>query len=275
MQNNLNVRLAPKPRKRRLAWAEDGEVAILDLWEERVADLRGARKNGHIYAEMANELAKLGHNYSARDVQVKLANFTQRYRKEKLAMGPSGGSPSTWPLYARVHQIIGGFKANMFCELTLENISESDIASQPSPLTPILPSSLSPTFSSPLASPLPAVPTTPLPTPSPPLSSPLTPLPTTPLPTPSPPLSSPSSPMPSSSASAVEPKRRKVIGTLQKKVLDKFDGLSAEISQHIRRSEENEKEWMKIEKDKADTLREIANDNKELKVGILSFLNRN
>ncbi|XP_036322544.1 uncharacterized protein LOC118736601 isoform X1 [Rhagoletis pomonella] len=119
----ISVRLAPKPRKRRLAWAEDGEVAILDLWEERVADLRGARKNGHIYAEMANELAKLGHNYSARDVQVKLANFTQRYRKEKLAMGPSGGSPSTWPLYARVHQIIGGFKANMFCELTLENIS--------------------------------------------------------------------------------------------------------------------------------------------------------
>ncbi|XP_017469716.1 PREDICTED: formin-like protein 2 [Rhagoletis zephyria] len=238
LENKDKVRLPPKPRKRRLAWEEDGEVDILD-------------------------------------VQVKLANFTQRYRKEKLAMGPSGGSPSTWPLYARVHQIIGGFKANMFCELTLENISESDIASQPSPLTPILPSSLSPTFSSPLASPLPAVPTTPLPTPSPPLSSPLTPLPTTPLPTPSPPLSSPSSPMPSSSASAVEPKRRKVIGTLQKKVLDKFDGLSAEISQHIQRSEENEKEWMKIEKDKADTLREIANDNKELKVGILSFLNRN
>ncbi|XP_017468156.1 PREDICTED: proline-rich receptor-like protein kinase PERK10 [Rhagoletis zephyria] len=195
MQNNLNVRLPPKPRKRRLAWEEDGEVAILD-------------------------------------VQVKLANFTQRYRKEKLAMGPSGGSPSTWPLYARVHQIIGGFKANMFCELTLENISEADIASQPSPLTPVLPSSLSPTFSSPLASPLPAVPTTPLPTPSPPLSSPLTPLPTTP----SPPLSSPSSPMPSSSASAVEPKRKKTMGTLQKKVLEKFDGSSAEISQHIQRS---------------------------------------
>ncbi|XP_017468157.1 PREDICTED: swi5-dependent recombination DNA repair protein 1 homolog, partial [Rhagoletis zephyria] len=217
MQNDLNVRLPPKPRKRRLAWEEDGEVAILD-------------------------------------VQVKLANFTQRYRKEKLAMGPSGGSPSTWPLYARVHQIIGGFKANMFCELTLENISEADIASQPSPL-----SSLSPTFSSPLASPLPAVPTTPLPTPSPPLSSPLTPLPTTP----SPPLSSPSSPMPSSSASAVEPKRKKTMGTLQKKVLEKFDGSSAEISQHIQRSEENEKEKMKIEKDKAETLREIANDNKE------------
>ncbi|XP_036335413.1 neurofilament medium polypeptide-like isoform X1 [Rhagoletis pomonella] len=217
---------------------------------------------------MANELAKCGHNYSARDVQVKLANFTQRYRKEKLAMGPSGGSPSTWPLYARVHQIIGGFKANMFCELTLENISEADIASQPSPLTPVLPSSLSPTFSSPLASPLPAVPTTPLPTPSPPLSSPLTRLPTTP----SPPLSSP---MPSSSASAVEPKRKKTMGTLQKKILEKFDGLSAEISQHIQRSEENEKEWMKIEKGKADTLREIAMDNKELKVGILSFLNRN
>ncbi|XP_017470738.1 PREDICTED: uncharacterized protein LOC108362308 [Rhagoletis zephyria] len=176
MQDNLD-----EIEKQKLAWAADGEVAILDLWAERVADLRSARKNGHIYAEMVKELAKLGHSYSARDVQVMLANFTQRYRKEKLGMGPSGGSPSTWPLYGRVHEIIGGFKADIYSELTLESIGEFDTASQPSPLTS--------TLSSPLPSPLPSLLTTPLPSPSPPLPS-------------------PSSPMPNTSASAIEPKRK-------------------------------------------------------------------
>ncbi|CAD6998948.1 unnamed protein product [Ceratitis capitata] len=71
-----------KSKRKRLAWNEQSEAAILELWAERVEELRTERRNSHIYGEMANDLAKLGYNYSGRDVQVKLANFTQRYGKK-------------------------------------------------------------------------------------------------------------------------------------------------------------------------------------------------
>ncbi|XP_069968839.1 uncharacterized protein [Bactrocera oleae] len=63
-------------------------------------------KNGHIYGEMPSEFYKVGHNCGI-------------YEKEKTAMGPSGGSPSTWLYSEKVHQIIFGFKSNMFSQLTL------------------------------------------------------------------------------------------------------------------------------------------------------------
>ncbi|XP_017469576.1 PREDICTED: uncharacterized protein LOC108361467 [Rhagoletis zephyria] len=112
----------PKLKRKRMGWSEGAELAILELWEDRVGELRGLRKNAHVYAEKAADLAELGYIHNASDVQVKLQNFSQRYRKEKAEMGPSGGSPSTWVHYERVHQIIGGFKSNLHTELTLESI---------------------------------------------------------------------------------------------------------------------------------------------------------
>ncbi|XP_067614308.1 uncharacterized protein [Eurosta solidaginis] len=215
---------------KRSFWAGDGEVAILDLWEERAADLRSSRKNGHIYKEMANELAKLGYNYTARDIQVKIANFTQRYRKERVEMGPSGGSPSIWPFYARVNQIIGGFKANRFCELMLESIDESSTAS--------------------------SVPTTPSPQ--------LTSTPSTPQP-----WSNPPSPLPGSSA--IEPKKKKNIVSVHTKVMEKFEAVSVEITNYMKKSEENENKFMKIEEEKANALKETAQDNKEPKKAFVAI----
>ena len=69
-----------KSKRKRCCWNEGSEAALLDMWPERVEELRAHRKTGYIYAEMANNLCKLGHTCSSRDVQVKLQNFTQRYR---------------------------------------------------------------------------------------------------------------------------------------------------------------------------------------------------
>ncbi|XP_011194418.1 uncharacterized protein LOC105219800 [Zeugodacus cucurbitae] len=192
---------ATKIIRKRKSWADDGEVAILDVWAERVSDLRGARKNGHVYKEMSAELNKLGYNYNARDIQVKLAIFTQRYRKEKMAMGPPGGSPSTWPFYGTVHQIIGGFKINVFNQLAFESIDESDnISAVGTPLAPIE------------------------------LSSP------SPLPTPSPLPSSSPSPSPNIS----DPAKKENRSDSNKKVIEKLDQLSEEITKYMKKSEENE-----------------------------------
>ena len=62
--------------KKKVAW----DVAVLDLWQEYVEQLRAARKNGHIYKEMAEKLSPLGYIFSGREIQIKLSNFQQRYR---------------------------------------------------------------------------------------------------------------------------------------------------------------------------------------------------
>lgn len=71
---------SPKPKRKRLGWNEGSEAVLLDLWPERLEELRAHRKNGRIYAKMADDLCKLGYTCTSRDVQVKLQNFTQRYR---------------------------------------------------------------------------------------------------------------------------------------------------------------------------------------------------
>ncbi|XP_065367865.1 uncharacterized protein LOC135960487 [Calliphora vicina] len=125
-----------KLKRKRLAWSKASEEVLLDLWPSRLGELREQRKKGHIYAEMADELSKLGFSFSSRDVHVKLQNFTQRYRKEKAV---TGGLPSTWSQYGRVHQIIGGLKTNLFTELKFESIDDSSTSSSslPSPCTPL------------------------------------------------------------------------------------------------------------------------------------------
>ncbi|XP_017482669.1 PREDICTED: uncharacterized protein LOC108371589 [Rhagoletis zephyria] len=259
---NMN---APKSKRKRLAWTEHGEVALLDLWEERVVDLRSSRKTGHIYAQIAAELAKLGHKYSARDIQVKLANFTQRYRKEKATMGVS---PSSWPFYGRVHQIIGGYKSNLCSELTLETLETCDLEIKQSP-----PNSL-PSPPDPLPSPNYLLPSPNYPPPSPnkplsPRSSLASPL-LTPLPKPSSPLNE----LPSTSGCEPQTRKRKNRDYFFNKVLENFEEVSREIRQHFKDSKECEKEFVAIEKEKLEALKDISKANMELKDAFISFLNR-
>ncbi|XP_054083759.1 uncharacterized protein LOC128920481 [Zeugodacus cucurbitae] len=87
---------------------------------------RYRRELNRKYSGAHDPITRSMESSNARDIQVKVANFKQRYRSEKMAMGPSGGSPSTWPFYGRVHQIISGFKINLFNQLAFESIDESD-----------------------------------------------------------------------------------------------------------------------------------------------------
>lgn len=58
-------------------------------------------------------------------------------------------------------------------------------------------------------------------------------------------------------------------------VLQQFESLSNDISDHLKKSEEIEKELVEIEKKKADTLDKIAKDNEKLNGALISFLNKN
>ncbi|XP_036317348.1 uncharacterized protein LOC118732323, partial [Rhagoletis pomonella] len=83
---------------------------------------------------------------------MKIDNLTAKYRRAKTAMGTTGGSPASWPLYEQVHQIIGGFSINNVEALIEESfeVSESPthLSSLPPSLTQISPSPLPSTSSS-------------------------------------------------------------------------------------------------------------------------------
>ncbi|XP_055856956.1 uncharacterized protein LOC129919884 isoform X1 [Episyrphus balteatus] len=91
-------------------WGTDDEEFLLELWAASEPQLRGSRKNGHIYKEMSKEFEGRPMSYSAEEIKMKLHNLTTKYKKEKQIIGPSGGSPSEWALYNKVHSILGGHR---------------------------------------------------------------------------------------------------------------------------------------------------------------------
>ncbi|XP_039967812.1 uncharacterized protein LOC120779532 [Bactrocera tryoni] len=71
--------------------------------------LRGPRKNSHIMEEMALELQQQGVHFTAGEIKSKMHNLSQRYRKEKTAVGSTGGSPSQWPFYERMRAVFSPY----------------------------------------------------------------------------------------------------------------------------------------------------------------------
>lgn len=79
IQKNL-FSLLPAIRKSASKWDQIGERALVELWAERMPQLRGCRKNSHIHMEMASELAMQGFTYTPEELRTKMHNMTCRYR---------------------------------------------------------------------------------------------------------------------------------------------------------------------------------------------------
>nr|XP_014098928.1 uncharacterized protein LOC106623833 [Bactrocera oleae] len=60
---------------------------------------------------MSLEMATREYVYSANEIRVKIYNSTNKYRDEKKAVGPSGGSPPTWEYYWLINCILGSYKS--------------------------------------------------------------------------------------------------------------------------------------------------------------------
>ncbi|XP_036341325.1 uncharacterized protein LOC118750700 isoform X2 [Rhagoletis pomonella] len=97
---------------------------------------------------MAAEMQMQGYNVNSSSVKMKIDNLTAKYRRAKTAMGTTGGSPASWPLYEQVHQIIGGFSINNVEALIEESFEVSESPTHLSSLPPS-PTQLSPLSSSP------------------------------------------------------------------------------------------------------------------------------
>ncbi|XP_059216808.1 uncharacterized protein LOC106084739, partial [Stomoxys calcitrans] len=60
------------------------------------------------YEEIEKELEELqGIVVTIQEINTKLHNLTNN---EKKNIGSSGGSPSSWPLYQKVHDVLGPFR---------------------------------------------------------------------------------------------------------------------------------------------------------------------
>ncbi|XP_053946153.1 uncharacterized protein LOC128855336 [Anastrepha ludens] len=152
-------------RKRRSIWTEKDEEALITKWEEHAYALRRAKRNAHIYKDIA---VKMAGKYSAEEVHIKIKNLTQKYREEKGKIDPLGGSTSTWRHFSAVHRIVSS--TAMHTGPTIESFSmNSSQLLSPSPYSQ--PSS-SPTIKASLS---PIIPIDEVPGPSSPLS-PLSPI---------------------------------------------------------------------------------------------------
>lgn len=71
-----------KIKRKRSFWTVHTENVFVELWGEKMDELRGKRKNSHIYKEMAAELAKNGLEISPEEVKAKITNLTVKFRQE-------------------------------------------------------------------------------------------------------------------------------------------------------------------------------------------------
>ncbi|XP_065089197.1 myb/SANT-like DNA-binding domain-containing protein 1 [Ochlerotatus camptorhynchus] len=99
-----------KKSKKHNVWSAPQVDLLLEAWEDKISDLRGTRKNTHVYEEIRKIFTEHGYSVSGEDIKIRINNLTARYRKEKALVGPSGGSPSEWPLFDKINSILGSFR---------------------------------------------------------------------------------------------------------------------------------------------------------------------
>ncbi|XP_050340252.1 uncharacterized protein LOC126766539 [Bactrocera neohumeralis] len=80
-------------------------------------------------------------------------NLSQRYRKEKTALGSTGGSPSQWPLYEKIRAVLlpyVSYNAESLVEESFQSVTDSEpleisvefVAASPLPSPVCIPSPL-------------------------------------------------------------------------------------------------------------------------------------
>lgn len=69
-----------KKHKRKIAWSAQTESLLCDIWAEKNEELRGVRKNMHVYAEMCQQLFLQGFECTIDELKTKLHNLSTKYK---------------------------------------------------------------------------------------------------------------------------------------------------------------------------------------------------
>ncbi|KAH6946772.1 hypothetical protein HPB50_015064 [Hyalomma asiaticum] len=84
---------------------------LIRLWEDHLPQLRGEKHNAKVYDAIVAALAESGIVRTRRQVQTKIDNLTQRYRKESRER-TTGSAPSSWPFFTEIHRFLGRLPVN-------------------------------------------------------------------------------------------------------------------------------------------------------------------
>ncbi|KAG0437112.1 hypothetical protein HPB47_017598 [Ixodes persulcatus] len=101
-----------RKRSPRVHWSVDATWALIRLWEDRLEDLRRAKRNGAVYAEIAEVLNALGFQTTRDQVHTKIENLCSTYRKQSGEGTITGSAKLTWAYFFAIHRFMGSLPLN-------------------------------------------------------------------------------------------------------------------------------------------------------------------
>ena len=87
-------------------WSYNDTNRLIAIWREHQNQLTSCSNTASIYIEIRSKLLENGTNRSIDQVKKKIAQLKQTYRKESKSSMKTGASPSTWPHFNDVHEIM-------------------------------------------------------------------------------------------------------------------------------------------------------------------------
>lgn len=96
-----------KPRDVPVTWKREHEYLLFDLWEKNLSRIKESKGQKEIFSEMALHFADAGFDVGWKKIKSKTDNLLRAYRQELKTIRETGGLPSTWPHFKRLHKIVG------------------------------------------------------------------------------------------------------------------------------------------------------------------------
>lgn len=96
---------------KRINWTLEETKILIDIWENNYQYLRSMKRNKSVFDKMAEDLKEFGIERSTKQIQMKIDSLTQMYRRTKREL-TTGSAPPKWPLYLKVHHILGQSPSN-------------------------------------------------------------------------------------------------------------------------------------------------------------------
>ncbi|KAM7285056.1 myb/SANT-like DNA-binding domain-containing protein 1 isoform X2, partial [Ixodes scapularis] len=96
---------AKKSKGPRVLWGIQETWALIAIWEDRLDDLRRAKRNARVYADISARLRLQGYDRDVEQVHHKIENLASTYRKHQRTT--TGSSEISWPFYWELHRFLG------------------------------------------------------------------------------------------------------------------------------------------------------------------------
>lgn len=120
MESNLIANQHPARKKKRASdeqpqprqlWGETETYVLIDLWEERLKELRRQKRNSAVYEQIAKALRLAGFQRTRAQVHTKIENLSNTYRFwQKQQTAGSGAIP--WLYFRRIGEFLGKLPRN-------------------------------------------------------------------------------------------------------------------------------------------------------------------